>query len=526
VLANKDGMANSAMTTSARMSKIKASQRSAKIDSSFKEAGVDMWGTAGPSPVKEGALGKLGRSLPGKLWKDGSSKADFTQQLRAEGEMTGHFNGRLPDASSSDTVVKQMFEKLCSGDQWQDRVVVVTHFDVLFARIGETHVIDSIPIHEVEDVTIDQTVADHPQIRIDTSPTGYNSGRPYVLRVSPNIAKDARTRSEMADDFSKKLKAAHVESFRRMQSRQRFAKYQQTARRIYTGKPVQILIACLIVANFVFSAVEAQIKPLQQQPPNYSLQETFNRAEVTFTIVFLVELIINMGCHGREFYSNSWNLFDLVVVTISLVSLAENDIPGINVLRLLRAFRVLRLFGRLGAQRRIINAISSSALPVVNALIIVVLVMCIYAIMGVEFFGTPEEQGGWGAVEFDTFSDALFTMFQVATFEGWADIARPLFGNGGKATPLVAVFFTTYIALISWILLPVVVALLLDNFSTMALMEQQNQKENERQLRNAASSSLDPLLAKLALFKTEEELESRILILYRCMQVCVCFDAV
>jgi len=65
----------------------------------------------------------------------------------------------------------------------------------------------------------------------------------------------------------------------------------------------------------------------------------------------------------------------------------------------------------------------------------------------------------------------------------------------------------------------VVVALLLDNFSTMALREQLNLKEAERQQRNAASSSIDPLLGKLAAFRTEEELESKIQILYRILDV-------
>jgi len=444
----------SSMASSARMSKIKASQRSSKIDSSFHGGALDDWsmGSAVPSPNKEWALGRIQRSLSGRIFSQ-SSKADFTQQLRSVGAMTGHFKGRLPD-STSDVVVKQTLEKLCSGEKWQDRVVVVTHFDVLFARIGESHVIDSIPIHEIESVTIDQSAAD-PMIHIATSQTGYNSGRPYVLRVSSAVVRDAKMRLDIAEDFTKKLKAAQVKSIQRMQSLERFATYQRAARKVYTGKPVQILIASLIVANFVFSASEAQIKPMQRQPPDHTLMQLFNTAEVVFTVIFLVELVVNISIHGREFFSSGWNHFDLVVVTISLVALAEDNIPGINVLRLLRAFRVLRLFGRLGAQRRIINAISSSALPVVNALIIVLLVMCIYAIMGVEFFGKPEEDGGWGAVEFDTFSDALFTMFQVATFEGWADIARPLFGTGGKATPLVAVFFTSYIALISWILLPV-----------------------------------------------------------------------
>lgn len=63
-------------------------------------------------------------------------------------------------------------------------------------------------------------------------------------------------------------------------------------------------------------------------------------------------------------------------------------------------------------------------------------------------------------------------MFQIATFEGWSDLARDMFDEGGRVDLWTAVFFCTYIIIVSWMLLPIVVALLLDNFSNMAANEQ------------------------------------------------------
>lgn len=63
-------------------------------------------------------------------------------------------------------------------------------------------------------------------------------------------------------------------------------------------------------------------------------------------------------------------------------------------------------------------------------------------------------------------------MFQIATFEGWSDLARDMFDEGGRVDLWIAVFFCTYIVIVSWMLLPIVVALLLDNFSNMAASEQ------------------------------------------------------
>ena len=76
-------------------------------------------------------------------------------------------------------------------------------------------------------------------------------------------------------------------------------------------------------------------------------------------------------------------------------------------LRLIRPFRVLRLFARLQSLRMLVNAISASIAPVANALAIVMIVIAIYAVLGVSFFMTQDPDN------FATFSMAMFTMFQV-----------------------------------------------------------------------------------------------------------------
>ncbi len=65
-------------------------------------------------------------------------------------------------------------------------------------------------------------------------------------------------------------------------------------------------------------------------------------------------------------------------MVVSLVSLGVSNVPGISFLRLMRAFRVLRLFGRLRSLRQIINALTSAILPVCNAFLIMGLVTCLY----------------------------------------------------------------------------------------------------------------------------------------------------
>jgi hypothetical protein len=93
---------------------------------------------------------------------------------------------------------------------------------------------------------------------------------------------------------------------------------------------------------------------------------------------------------------------------------------NINTLRLLRVFRVLRLFNKFPAMRRVILALTASLKPVLNSFIILVVVISIYAIIGVHLWGTnyPER--------FKSFFLGWFTMLGVMTGDSWTTEAIEL----------------------------------------------------------------------------------------------------
>jgi hypothetical protein len=93
-----------------------------------------------------------------------------------------------------------------------------------------------------------------------------------------------------------------------------------------------------------------------------------------FTIAFAVELLTNLYAFWlRDFLHNSWSCFDAIVVALSLVTLGPLDFP----ISVLRALRVLRLFGRFHSLKRILAALSASIIPVLNAFLIMLIVAMI-----------------------------------------------------------------------------------------------------------------------------------------------------
>jgi voltage-gated sodium channel len=109
----------------------------------------------------------------------------------------------------------------------------------------------------------------------------------------------------------------------------------------------------------------------------------------------------------RSIDRSGWNVFDFVIVLVTLVSMSNANLPGVSVLRLFRAFRVFRLFRRIESLRIIIEGIMAALPGVGNAFVLLGLLMGIWSIIGVEFFREYADE------EFGNFLKAMFTMWQV-----------------------------------------------------------------------------------------------------------------
>jgi hypothetical protein len=135
------------------------------------------------------------------------------------------------------------------------------------------------------------------------------------------------------------------------------------------------VIFASVEQNFLASIVEAQLQSsLEIKIGDITIERFFNMINSTFTLIFAFELLVNLYAHWlRDFLSNSWSCFDAIVVTLSLITLGPLDLP----ISVLRALRVLRLFGRFRSLKRILAALSASIIPVLNAFLIMLIVAMI-----------------------------------------------------------------------------------------------------------------------------------------------------
>jgi hypothetical protein len=96
-----------------------------------------------------------------------------------------------------------------------------------------------------------------------------------------------------------------------------------------------------------------------------------------FTLIFALELGINVFSNWfLKFARSGWSWLDLFVVVMSFVDFGPFNIPDWLV-RLMRAFRIVRLFGRVHELTKMFSAITASLFPMMNAFVILIIVLSI-----------------------------------------------------------------------------------------------------------------------------------------------------
>ena len=328
-----------------------------------------------------------------------------------------------------------------------------------------------------------------------TSRIGFERGRQYLIRA-PNKAERQLWAICINDilDMYKDRPVVAVSTFLFVRRRVRW---------FYFGDYCQIFVACLIMLNFGLNIVEAQFTLLPSTDPTSIL---FSNLDTVFTVLFTVELMINMfSTLVHAFFADPWNYFDFTVVAISLLSLGMTNMPAAGPMRLLRCFRVFRLFKRIKALRQLIVALICSIPPMLNAFALVCLITSIYSLMAATFFSRVKPD------EFGDFFSSVFTMFQVMTADAWSDLARDMFVSTGSPAA-VAAFFVSFQVISSLVLLNVVIAVLLDEFHKAA---EQNQRAPNAGGGRERESALDRIAASLAGYRDRRDLDSRIAALFR-----------
>jgi|TARA_B100001093_G_scaffold426079_1_gene419857 voltage-gated sodium channel len=150
------------------------------------------------------------------------------------------------------------------------------------------------------------------------------------------------------------------------------------------------------------------------------VRQAINYLDYSITVFFVIEILIRFIGEPKKlnFFKSGWNVFDTLIVFISLIPIPNNS--SFLLLRLLRVFRVLRIISVVPELKKIIEALLSSVKRVFYVGLLLFIILYIYATIGSILFSTniPERWSDVGV--------AMITLFQVLTLSSWEQVMLPL----------------------------------------------------------------------------------------------------
>lgn len=225
-------------------------------------------------------------------------------------------------------------------------------------------------------------------------------------------------------------------------------------------------------------------KTIDEVETNYAIFLQF--ADVFVTIYFVFEIAIKMIAEKKfiNFFKSGWNVFDFIIVVITLLPLEQSGFAAIA--RMMRVFRVLRLFTARPELKAIIDMLIKAIPAIIDIVILMFIIFYIYAIIG-NFYFQDLPSGLW-----KDFLISMLTLFRVLTFEDWTDVMY----EAMDVYPWAWIYFVTFVIIAAFVFFNLFVAVIIGEM-------QKIQEQDIHEEIHEDSKKLDLLLEEIKSLKEE-----------------------
>ncbi|XP_041670755.1 voltage-dependent T-type calcium channel subunit alpha-1G isoform X2 [Cheilinus undulatus] len=219
-----------------------------------------------------------------------------------------------------------------------------------------------------------------------------------------------------------------------------------------------IMIAILI--NTLSMGIE-----YHEQPDE--LTNALEISNIVFTSLFSLEMLLKVLVYGPFGYiKNPYNIFDGIIVVISVWEIVGQQGGGLSVLRTFRLMRVLKLVRFMPALQRQLVVLMKTMDNVATFCMLLMLFIFIFSILGMHLFGCKfgSERDGDTLPDrknFDSLLWAIVTVFQILTQEDWNKV---LYNGMASTSPVAALYFIALMTFGNYVLFNLLVAILVEGF--------------------------------------------------------------
>ncbi|XP_027015707.1 sodium channel, voltage-gated, type I like, alpha b isoform X1 [Tachysurus fulvidraco] len=144
---------------------------------------------------------------------------------------------------------------------------------------------------------------------------------------------------------------------------------------------VDLAITICIVLNTLFMAME-------HYPMTKEFNDVLSVGNLVFTGIFTAEMCLKVIALDPYYYfQEGWNIFDGIIVSLSLMELGLANVEGLSVLRSFRLLRVFKLAKSWPTLNMLIKIIGNSVGALGNLTLVLAIIVFIFAVVGMQLFG-------------------------------------------------------------------------------------------------------------------------------------------
>uniref|UniRef100_A0A8C5FBM0 Sodium channel protein n=1 Tax=Gadus morhua TaxID=8049 RepID=A0A8C5FBM0_GADMO len=244
---------------------------------------------------------------------------------------------------------------------------------------------------------------------------------------------------------------------------------------------VDLGITVCIVLNTVFMAME-------HYPMTPAFEHMLSVGNLVFTGIFTAEMVLKLLAMDPYYYFQvGWNIFDSIIVTMSLVELGLADVQGLSVLRSFRLMRVFKLAKSWPTLNMLIKIIGNSVGALGNLTLVLAIIVFIFAVVGMQLFGKSYRECVCKIAEdcelprwhMTDFFHAFLIIFRVLCGE-WIETMWDCMEVAG--IPMCLTIFMMVMVIGNLVVLNLFLALLLSSFSGDNLAAIEEDGENNLQI--------------------------------------------
>jgi voltage-gated sodium channel len=199
--------------------------------------------------------------------------------------------------------------------------------------------------------------------------------------------------------------------------------------------------------------------------------------------IFVAELVLKFYALRLAFFKSGWNVFDFLIVGISLVPGAQT----FSVLRALRILRLLRVISVSPSLRRVVEGFIKALPGMGSVFLLMGMIFYIGAVMATKLFQNsfPDWFGDLG--------NSAYTLFQIMTLESWSmGIVRPVM----ETYPYAWLFFVPFIMVTTFAVVNLLVGLIVNSMQDAHAAESNKATDDYRNEVLARLAAIEAQMAR------------------------------